>query len=113
MVAAVAFSSLVALTLSAMLASKLLKKKSRRNKIVEKVDQGIRCLRHYYSKSLHWCMQHLLVVSVLFVGMLVATVWLLQQIPSEYAPRYYRGSFIVVVIVLEGTCIFYLFITVV
>src|SRR5690625_3753982 len=108
MVAAVAFSSLVALTLSAMLASKLLKKKSRRNKIVEKVDQGIRCLRHYYSKSLHWCLQHLLVVSVLFVGMLVATVWLLQQLPSEYAPREDRGSFFVIVNGPEGASFSYM-----
>jgi len=108
MAAAVAFSSLVALTLSAMLASKLLKKKSRRNKIVEKVDQGIRCLRHYYSKSLHWCLQHLLVVSVLFVGMLVATVWLLQQLPSEYAPREDRGSFFVIVNGPEGASFSYM-----
>ncbi len=108
MAAAVAFSSLVALTLSAMLASKLLKKKSRRNKIVEKVDQGIRCLRHYYSKSLHWCLQHLLVVSVLFVGMLVATLWLLQQLPSEYAPREDRGSFFVIVNGPEGASFSYM-----
>src|SRR5690625_7552039 len=65
-------------------------------------------MRHYYSKSLHWCLQHLLVVSVLFVGMLVATVWLLQQLPSEYAPREDRGSFFVIVNGPEGASFSYL-----
>src|SRR5690625_7761777 len=65
-------------------------------------------MRHYYSKSLHWCLQHLLVVSVLFVGMLVATVWLLQQLPSEYAPREDRGSFFVIVNGPEGASFSYM-----
>ncbi|MDQ2076110.1 efflux RND transporter permease subunit [Marinimicrobium sp. ABcell2] len=108
MAAAVAFSSLIALTLSAMLASKLLKKKSGTNKLVEKIDQGIVCLRHYYMAALRVCLRRLPLVSVIFVALLGGSLWLLQHLPSEYAPREDRGSFLVIVNGPEGASFSYM-----
>ncbi|WP_111643042.1 efflux RND transporter permease subunit [Marinimicrobium alkaliphilum] len=109
MAAAVAFSSLIALTLSAMLASKLLRpKKEKRNWLVTKVDSGIVCLRHYYARSLHFCLRHITVVVGIFFILLAGTLWLSQQLPSEYAPREDRGSFFVIVNGPEGASFSYM-----
>ncbi|HEY7884710.1 MAG TPA: efflux RND transporter permease subunit [Cellvibrionaceae bacterium] len=108
MAAAVAFSSIVALTLSAMLASKLLKKKQDENWLVRKIDQGIICLRHYYARALHACLQHLGILVVVFLGLLGGTLWLGQQLPSEYAPREDRGAFFVMVNGPEGASFSYM-----
>lgn len=108
MAAAVAFSSLIALTLSAMLASKLLKKKDHKHKLVDKIDQGIVCIRNYYLRALRWCLGHLAIVAVVFVALLGATGWLLNQLPSEYAPSEDRGAFFVIVNGPEGASFSYM-----
>jgi multidrug efflux pump len=108
MAAAVGFSSLVALTLSAMLASKLIKKKENTSWLVTKLDQGIVCLRHYYGKALHQCLRHARIVAVVFVGLLAGTWWVSQQLPQEYAPREDRGAFFVIVDGPEGASYSYM-----
>ncbi len=103
MAAAVAFSSLIALTLSSMLASKVLKgHQQHKTWLVRKVDQGMVCLRHYYMRAIERCIKRPLIVLGVFVALLGSAVWLLQQLPSEYAPREDRGAFFIIVNGPEG-----------
>ncbi|MBV1922175.1 MAG: efflux RND transporter permease subunit [Pseudomonadales bacterium] len=102
MTAAVVFSSLIALTLSPMLASKLLKSNETPGMIVSGVDSGFRRVRAIYGKALVFCLRWPIVVIVGFVGLLVVTFFIFKDIPSEYAPKEDRGAFFVIVSGPEG-----------
>ncbi len=102
MAAAVGFSSFVALTVSAMLASKLLKPKQDNNRLVRVMDTGIERGRNLYRSALRsvicWRWPALGLIAVLFAG----AGWLLTSLPDEYAPREDRGAFFVLVNGPEG-----------
>ncbi|MGY6587525.1 MAG: efflux RND transporter permease subunit [Wenzhouxiangella sp.] len=102
MAAAVAFSSFVALTISAMLASQLLKPKDDDNRLVKLVDKGVDRTRTGYErvlrKVIRWRWPALAVILLLFV----AFGSLFTLIPEEYAPREDRGAFFVLVNGPEG-----------
>jgi multidrug efflux pump len=108
MAAAVSFSSLIALSLSPMLASKVLRKNNQKNVMVNKIEQGMVCLRHYYMKAIHYCLHHIKIMFVAFLLLLVATSGLALLIPSEYAPREDRGTFFVMVNGPEGASYAYM-----
>ncbi|MCL5041039.1 MAG: efflux RND transporter permease subunit [Gammaproteobacteria bacterium] len=102
MAAAVAFSSFVALTLSAMLASKVLKPRDGENWLTRKVESTLFRARNFYAgllvKVLRWRWVALLVFLVMFGG----TGWLFSQLPTEYTPREDRGSMFLIVNGPEG-----------
>jgi len=108
MAAAVAFSSLIALTLSPMLASKFLKKNDHKNKFVDSINNGMSWLRHRYVRVIEKCLTHNKLVIALFSVALVATFFLSQLIPSEYAPKEDRGTFFVMVNGPEGASYSYM-----
>ena len=102
MAAAVGFSSFVALTVSAMLASKLLRPRDDGRRIVQAVDRVVNWFRRGYARLLRvflrmrWAgLAGLLVLSGLFA--LIYT-----QLQTEYAPREDRGTFFVLVNGPEG-----------
>lgn len=108
MAAAVAFSSFVGLTVSAMLASKLLRPKDHGNRLVGAIDRVVDVLRRYYARALTGMLKvrwaGLVVVLALFAG----AAWLFTQLPSEYAPREDRGAFFVLVHGPEGASYSYM-----
>lgn len=108
MAAAVAFSSVIALSLSPMLASKILRKKDQKNLLVNKIDKGVSCLRHYYMKSMRVCLLHSKLFVLGFFILIAATIGLTQLIPSEYAPREDRGTFFIMVNGPEGASYSYM-----
>lgn len=108
MAAAVAFSSVIALSFSPMLASKVLRANDKKTALVTKVDELMTCLRHYYAKTLESCLRHTRIVLAVFVMLIVATIGLGQLIPSEYAPREDRGAFFVMVNGPEGASYAYM-----
>src|SRR5690606_25293786 len=73
MAAAVAFSSLIALTLSPMLASKFLKRNDHKNKMVDKINEWTMCLRHYYTRAINACLKRSKLVVVIFALLLLST----------------------------------------
>ncbi len=101
MAAAVFFSTLVAVTLSAMLASKLLRKVER-GSVSGWIESAFQASRRVYLKALGACIRHPVGLVVVFVLSMGAIVLLLQKIPSEYAPREDRGAFFVLVNGPEG-----------
>lgn len=102
MAAAVAFSSLVALTLSPMIASKILKTDAGASPAGRAVNRGFGTVQQAYSRALAWTLRRPATVGCAFVLILAGAVALFQQIPAEYAPKEDRGAFYLVVNGPEG-----------
>ncbi|MEQ8653558.1 MAG: efflux RND transporter permease subunit [Kiloniellales bacterium] len=100
--AAVAFSSIVALSLSAMLASQLLSAREGEGALAKSVDAVFRLTRRAYGASLTWVLRLRWLVVAVFCVLLAGTAWLYQQTPSEYAPKEDRGAFFVIINGPEG-----------
>ncbi|ABS61798.1 acriflavin resistance protein [Parvibaculum lavamentivorans DS-1] len=103
MAAAVGFSSLVALSLSPMLASKILKPTSNHTKFTIVVDNAFERTKALYARALERSLMRPLPVFAAFAGMLLLAYGLFSIIPSEYAPREDRGTFFVMVNAPEGS----------
>lgn len=101
MAAAVTFSTLVAVTLCPMLASKLLVK-SERNAISGKVDAVFQVVRKKYLAILNKAIRFKVFTFVMFVLLICASFLLIKNIPSEYAPKEDRGAFFIMVKGPEG-----------
>ena len=103
MAAAVIFSSLVALSLSPMLASQILPPgHSEKNWLSRQVDRLFQRIRSLYTRTLRGVMRHAWVMLLLFGGILGGAYWLFEQIPDEYAPKEDRGAFYLLVNGPEG-----------
>jgi len=102
MAAAVGFSSFVALSLSPMLASKLLREGGKEGRVARAVDAVFRRTRRSYRVALEIALRHAWIVGLVFVAILAVSAWLLQAIPGEYAPKEDRGAFFVLVNGPEG-----------
>lgn len=98
--AAVAFSSLLALTLTPMLASKLLKKQntgSRFTALPRFVDGVFKFLRRGYGWIVDRLINRPIVVTLLLAAMSAGAWFLFQDIDEEYVPQEDRGAFFVAV----------------
>ncbi|MDX5364505.1 MAG: efflux RND transporter permease subunit [Pseudazoarcus pumilus] len=102
MAAAVAFSSFVALSVSAMLASKLLRPRDDNHRIVQWVDRAVNAVRRRYAVLLQAMLRVRLLALAGFAALFVALGLLYTQLDSEYAPREDRGVFFVLVTGPEG-----------
>jgi len=100
---AVIFSSIVALTLTPMLCSKLIKNK-------EKIDEEpmlIRKFRKFYRESLLESQKNPRRVYIFSVIMIVISVLLFQVVQKELAPTEDRGIFIISITAPEGSTLSY------
>ncbi|MCS6099103.1 efflux RND transporter permease subunit [Shewanella baltica] len=97
MSAAVLFSSIVALTLTPMMCSKLLKPSSQDSWLVRKVDGIMTKVSNRYQLSLKSAMAHPLLMSVLVLIALGSSAYLVQKVPQEFAPQEDRGSLFLMV----------------
>ncbi|MGW8192822.1 MAG: efflux RND transporter permease subunit [Desulforhopalus sp.] len=102
MAAAVGFSSVVALTLSPMLASILLKEKQRNKLRVPLIDRFYRGIRRRYRHALGAAIRRPATVLGCYAVLTGGTVFLFTVIPTEYAPKEDRGAFFVLVNGPEG-----------
>jgi multidrug efflux pump len=108
MAATVFFSSVVALSLSPMLASKILKQRVGDHRSNRRIDRFYRWIRKRYRRLLKSAIRRPVWVFAIFVLLMGATVWLFEQIPNEYAPREDRGAFFVLVNGPEGATFDYM-----
>jgi multidrug efflux pump len=97
MSAAVIFSSIIALTLSPMMCSKLLKPAEQDPWLVRQVDAGMAWLTHHYSRVLARAMRHPWLMSALVLLALAASAFMVQKIPQEFAPQEDRGTLFLIV----------------
>ncbi len=108
MAASVAFSGIVALTLSPMLASKFLKAKHDENRVTQALDRGFERMRTGYQGLLEKTLARPIFVITGFVGIVAAMVVLFQFTPAEYTPREDRGAFFIQVNGPEGATFTYM-----
>ncbi|BCD96255.1 efflux RND transporter permease subunit [Marinagarivorans cellulosilyticus] len=103
MSAAVAFSSIIALSLSPMMCSKLLSPNHKPSRITSVVDNVLGKLRDQYQAFLNHSIKR---PAITFVGLalsLGACIWLFKHVPSEFTPKEDRGAFFVMVSAPEGS----------
>ncbi|MGD9331163.1 MAG: efflux RND transporter permease subunit [Desulfobacterales bacterium] len=110
MAAAVAFSSIVALSLSPMLASKILKSKPAgpSTGVVLLTERFFRGIRNRYRRLLKNAMRRPIVILGIFALLVGTTALLIRYIPTEYAPQEDRGAFFVIVNGPEGASFAYM-----
>ena len=111
MAAAVCFSSLLALTLTPMMASKLLKpidRKSWFTILPRAVDAVFRFLRAIYGWILDILIPRPIIVGILLIGLFFGAWNLSTRIDEEYVPREDRGGFFIAVRGPEGASFDYM-----
>lgn len=104
--AAVGFSSLVALTLSPMLASKILKDSSQENaqsRPVAVVENFLDQIRKAYIAALTTVITKPVLSGIGFILLIIGTAFIYPKIPQEFTPREDRGAFFVIVSGPEGS----------
>ncbi len=101
MIAAVSFSTFIAVTLCPMLTSQLLKD-HKKNKFSEKVDVIFERIKSFYTKGLELALRFKAVTIALFLLMLGISSYLVNDLPTEYAPKEDRGVFFLLVNAPEG-----------
>ncbi|MEC8373502.1 MAG: efflux RND transporter permease subunit [Pseudomonadota bacterium] len=100
--AAVAFSSFTALTLSPMMASKILKKRERSSGFGNWMDKRFSALENSYFNSLGKTLHQPLLMVIMLVVAVVALVQLSERVPSEFVPKEDRGNFFILMNAQEG-----------
>lgn len=100
--AAVAFSSIAALTLSPMLSSKILRKKERSSKFGQLMDRGFEKLENGYVKLLKRVLAYPWMSAALVVLSGVLAFGMMKFIEQEFVPPEDRGTFYVMVRSAEG-----------
>ncbi|MCA1798467.1 MAG: efflux RND transporter permease subunit [Xanthomonadaceae bacterium] len=100
--AAVALSSLVALTLTPMMCSKLFTGAARRQWFARQVDRFFRWLSEAYGRMLRWTLAHNWVVLIAAAAVTALAYMMFAGLPKEYAPKEDRGVFYVIVSAPEG-----------
>jgi multidrug efflux pump len=102
MAAAVAFSSIVALTLSPVMASRLLRRHESPAGFYGVMERSFGRLEHGYRASLEFITARPWVIGLLLVVVVGAIVGLQRALPAEFAPKEDRGAFFVIVNAPEG-----------
>ncbi|GAA3901267.1 efflux RND transporter permease subunit [Halomonas cibimaris] len=95
--AAVALSSVLALSLSPMMASKVLTSGMHDGRLARGVHRALATTRRVYRRGLQRALRMRLAVVAVFVALLGATAWLADALPTEYTPEEDRGSFYIIV----------------
>lgn len=108
MAAAVALSSFVALSLSPMIASRVLSSNERPSMMQRAIDGTFSGIRNGYRASLRLALRLRFLTVAVFLAAVGGTAWLYQQVPSEYAPREDRGAFFNIVNGPEGATYSYM-----
>lgn len=106
--AAVTFSSIVALTLSPMLASKLLKPKTNKGRLLTATNRVINGTRKQYIRILVKSMRKPIYMVMVFAVLLAGTLFIYPKIAQEFSPKEDRGAFFVRVDGPEGATFQYM-----
>ncbi|MGE6699498.1 efflux RND transporter permease subunit [Hyphomonas sp. NPDC076900] len=111
--AAVAFSSLVALTMSPMLASKILKPhaESRSGPLsgfIQGIDTTVDKIRGVYSRIFDFLVRRPIAIALATLAIMVGSWFIFQDLDSEYAPPEDRGGFFMSVRGPEGASFEYM-----
>ncbi|MBW7911252.1 MAG: efflux RND transporter permease subunit, partial [Alphaproteobacteria bacterium] len=102
MAAAIVLSAFVALTLTPMLCSKLLRHEENAGGFNRIIDRAFEKMRSVYLAALDKLLDHSAVGIAAMLGVFIGAGWLFLQIPSEFSPREDRGNFNILIRGPEG-----------
>ena len=102
-VAAVIFSSVLALSLAPMMCSKLLRPADLENRGTRMLDRGFDRLASAYERALTASLKVPALIIVIVLGIAASVYVLYQQMPEEYAPQEDQGIFFAIMRAAEGT----------
>ncbi|OZA28041.1 MAG: multidrug transporter AcrB [Hydrogenophilales bacterium 17-61-9] len=105
--AAVLVSGFVALTLTPMMASRMLRHEIRHNALFNFGERVLNGLKNGYTRGLTRVVRHPLIITLVFVLVAVAAFGLLKSLKSELAPTEDRGFFIGFMLAPEGASMQY------
>jgi len=100
--AAVAFSGLVALTLSPVLCARMLRRESLDRGLAPRVNRLLERAQAAYGRVLTRLLDRPALVLLGLAGTLGLTGWLFHELPAEYAPAEDRGAFFMIIRGPEG-----------
>ncbi len=92
MTAAVVFSSLVALTLTPMMCSKLVRRRNKKPAFARFIDKKFAKIQGGYGRFLRVCINNKLLVTACFLTCFLLIFALFEKVPTELAPVEDRGS---------------------
>ncbi|MBL8672188.1 MAG: efflux RND transporter permease subunit, partial [Alphaproteobacteria bacterium] len=104
---AVIVSGFVALTLTPMMCSKLLREHEKHGRIYEWLESGFLATTAAYRRALGWALSMRSAVVVVGLAVALANVWLWKQLKSELAPIEDRGNVIMIGLAPEGSTLDY------
>ena len=99
---AVVFSSVLALSLTPVMCSKLLRPADVENRMSRVVDRGFAALRRGYGRILRVLIRHAWAAVLAAAGALGAAYWLFESVPREYVPEEDQGAFMAMFSGAEG-----------
>ncbi|MGL5786815.1 MAG: efflux RND transporter permease subunit [Bacteroidales bacterium] len=99
----VIISSFVALTFTPMLATKILKRREKKNKFYTATEPFFEWLNNAYSKSLATFLKHKYLALPVVAALLGVIIWLWNKVPSELSPMEDRSQVVVSMRSPEGT----------
>ena len=105
--AAVLVSGFVALSLTPMMCSKLLRHEARHGRLFRISERFFLAMNQGYRHALLWALRWRWLVVLLFLGSGAGAVWLFLHLKSELAPLEDRGTIIGVVVAPEGATLDY------
>lgn len=100
--AAVAFSGVIALSLTPVICAKMLRRDTLDRGLSRRVESLLGRLQRAYGRLLRAVIHHPIPVLLLFGGALGLTGWLFHALPAEFAPPEDRGAFFMVIRGPEG-----------
>ncbi|WP_417460907.1 efflux RND transporter permease subunit [Kordiimonas sp.] len=92
MTAAVVFSSFVALTLSPMMCSILVRRRNKKPKFAQMLDRVFKRIQSGYARLLNICLANKMIVTLCFLTCFVFIAGVQSRIPTELAPIEDRGG---------------------
>jgi multidrug efflux pump len=104
----VIFSTLLALTLTPMMCSKMLTKNAHQSWLTRTVDNVFRWLQRGYHRTLETCLRYSYAVIGVFVLVGAGIFFLIEQIPNEFAPQEDQGVLMVRMTGPEGATMEYM-----
>ena len=96
-------SSFVALTLSPMLASKFLTKKTNKNFIIKKFEKYFQSFSKFYKETLNILIEKSKMVSIFIIFIIIASILLFNFSKKELLPMEDRGAYLVIGFTDEGS----------
>ncbi len=99
----IVISSFVALTLSPMLASKFLIKKTNKNFIIKKFEKYFQTFSKFYKETLNILIDKSKMVSIFIIFIIIASILLFNFSKKELLPMEDRGAYLVIGFTDEGS----------